>query len=330
MRVIKEADLTPNEKSYIGHIRNVNDIVNDTAYSLGRISRENWEKNRGGKYIARMYDFFETPSDIDIPGKNYQSGKLNNVIRGVREDMFKKRGDVNEWKEEHIVRDPAYLTAKRLSQILRLKAMDEYSGRIVKTMPHLITDNAKIAANKHFIKMPSGYGELSGKWVAERVAEDYRGFKFYNQVADTFYDALKMYDNMKIRRGMKKMLTVLNPGVRIGNRLMNYSFAFAGGVDPVTHFVNNKWAAKEIESKGPIYRYAMKRGILGKNIDMETIFNDLKNMESMRAKDADGIIKKLTRSYQQVDDVSKLSMMKTLIQQGFSPEKAAQHTMRTL
>lgn len=336
MRTIKESDLAPNEKLYIDHIRAQNDLINDLAYSLDKgngesyISRENWLKNRGGKYIARMYDFFEEAGDIDIPGKNYETGKLSHAIRGVREDLFKKRGEVDEWKQEHIVRDPAYLTAKRLSQILRLKSMNEYSDVVNRNMKHLVTDNENIARNKHFVKMPPGYGSLSGKWVAERVAEDYRGFKFYNQISDAFYDAFKMYDQMKLRRGMKKMLTVFNPGVRIGNRLMNYSFAFAGGVDPVTHFTNNRWSAKEIDSKGPVYRYAMKRGVLGKNIDMETIFSDLNNVENMRAKNAESLNRRLTKSYQQVDDVSKLSMIKSLMQQGFPIEKAVQHTMRTL
>jgi len=105
----------------------LNTFVHETTYADGFIPTDTYLKfkNDDGtvKYIARMYDEYELmPPEVDEfikQGNNATKYKIN-------ADIYKARKDVDDWKKEHAITDPVYLTTKRVMQVMQNHAIKEY------------------------------------------------------------------------------------------------------------------------------------------------------------------------------------------------------------
>ena len=75
---------------------------------------------------------------------------------------FKQRTDVNEWKQEYSIKDPAYLMGKRLQQTL----FNDELGRMFKWLG---SDSRYVAqtARPGFVQLSDhkAYGDLAGKFI---------------------------------------------------------------------------------------------------------------------------------------------------------------------
>lgn len=305
--------LTPQEKEAVGFLRTVSDFINDTNYQNGFISKELWQKNRGGKYIARAYEPFDFPPEV---ADFIKQSKLNLDL-----NPFKQRTNVNDWKQANAIRDPAYLVAKRIQQTLFNDELLKMFNDMRKT-PY-VSDIPKPG----FVQLSDhkGYGELAGRYVRKDIMDDIKGFFYTHDVAQKLYDVLTWYDRNPIRQGYKKLITVMNPAVRLGNNIGNYMFAWLGGINPATFLKNRSWANREIQSNGQIYRRMIKDGLLGTDTTKADITKFATEI-SRGIKDKN-ILRKFSDSldyrYGNADDVSKLSAMKTWLDRGYSYEEAA-------
>lgn len=311
-------DLTPEEQQATDFLRVVSDYINDTNYKNKFISKEKWLANRGGKYLARAYEEYDFPPEVaDFMTQRNAKFDLN---------PFKKREGVTDWKQENAIRDPAYLTAKRLQQTLFNDEVKRYTGWL-QTQKKLVSDTAKdgyVQLSDH-----KAYGGLAGKWIRKDAMEDIRGFFFTNEVAQKGYELLNWWDRNPLRRGRKKLLTVYNPAVRLGNETGNYVFSWLNGINPVTFAKNRQWAKQAIDGVDPIYRRMMKDGLLGSDVskaDITRIATELREgiTDKSDLKKLDDLI---TDSYGRVDDLAKLSAMKTWLDRGYTYEEASKRVL---
>jgi len=315
---IDEGSLTANEKEALKMVREVSDFINDTNHRLGFISDELWQKNRGGKYLARAYETFDYPPEVADFIKN----------KSLKFDLnpFKKRTEMTDWKKENAITDPAYLIGKRLQQTLFNSEVKKYTDWAMKS--GLISDTQK--AGYVQLSDSKAYGEAAGKWIRKDALEDIKGFFVSNDIGQKAYDILNWYDRNPLRRGQKMLKTVFNPAVRLGNRTGNYVFAWLNGINPVTFAKNKSWAKNAINSNDPIYRYAIQNGITGSDITKADItrisaelkrgVNDINTLQKINAW--------AKESYGRVDDVSKVAAFKTWLDRGVSPQEALNRTRR--
>lgn len=305
--------LTPKEKEATEFLRQVSDYINDTNYKNGFISEELWQSHRGGKYLARAYEPFDYAPEIA------------DFLKQSRMKMdlapFKQRTDVNDWKVDNAIRDPAYLVAKRLQQTM-------FNDEVLRTFDWLKgTDMVSQTPKAGFVQLSDhkSYGELAGKFVRKDVLDDVKGMYFVNDFANKVYDVLRAYDRNPIRQTQKQILTIFNPAVRLGNNFGNFFFAHLNGINPVTFAKNRAWASAESKGNGQLYRRMVKDGLLGTDTMKADIANFAQKVQS-GYKD-DGVVKKvlgsLQKRYGNADDVAKLGAMKTWLDRGYSYEEAA-------
>ena len=304
--------LTPKEKEATDFLRYVSDFINETNFKNEFISKEKYLENTDGKYIARAYEPYDFPPELaDFMEQRNQKLDL---------DPFKQRTEVTDWKQENAIRDPAYLVAKRLQQTLfndNFKSMANWLNTTDMVSDTMKPGYVKVADHK-------AYGEMSGKFIRKDALEDIKGFFFSNQTAQKAYDMLNWWDKLAPRRFRKKMLTVFNPAVRLGNNVGNYVFSWFNGINPVTFASNRSWADKAMKGNDPLYRRAIKDGLLGSDLtrgDIQRFANELKT----GTKD-DGVLRKIDKvlsdSYGRVDDLAKLSALKTHLDRGFTYDEA--------
>lgn len=305
-------NLSPKEKEATDFLRYVSDFINETNYKNGFITEEKYRSNTGGKYIARAYEPYDFPPEFaDFMEQRNQKLDLN---------PFKERGDVTDWKQENAVKDPAYLVAKRLQQTMFNDNFRNMANWLKST--ELVSESPKpgyVQVSDH-----KAYGDMAGQYVRKDALEDIKGFFFANQTAQKAYDMLNAWDKLAPRRFRKKMLTVFNPATRLGNQVGNYVFAWFNGINPVTFGSNKGWAKNAIKSNDPLYRRAIQDGLLGTDLtrgDIQRFASELKT----GTKDP-GILQKINQvlsdSYGRVDDLAKLSALKTHLDRGYSYEEA--------
>lgn len=313
--------LNDKEKEAVGVLRTMSDYINDTNYKNGFISEENWLKNRGGKYIARGYEKYEYPEEV--------SSLLKRANGKLELDPFRKRGEIEDWKKEDAVRDPAYLVAKRLQQTLFNDTVVKMSNELVKNKNY-VSDVEKSG----FVKVSDhkAYGELAGKYIRKDMMDDIKGFFFTHEAAQKMYDVLNWYDRNPLRTAQKKLLTVFNPAVQLGNKTGNYVFAWLNGINPITFTKNKAWAGQAIKNKDELVRLMTKEGLLGTDITKADIVKMAVELQASvkadgKVKNKDNVIKKINESvtshYTKTDDVAKIAAMKTWLDRGFTWEEAA-------
>lgn len=262
-------DLNAEEKILYDLLRNTGDFIHDYHYSvLKKIDKETYEENKG-KYIARAYDMYDLPKGVEEMIKDHNNVLSKQWSKRVDKkfnfDYLKARKEINDFKKEHMITDPVFLTSKRLRQTEQNAAIYEYSSKIAAD-PKLFTKDAAKAEAQGFEKMGEGYGELSEGYVAPHIVEDFKGYYYQNDMLNHLYDAAKIYDRHQFRQFLKKYHTVFSPAVQLGNASSNFVFSFLSGIDPVTYAKNLPAAYKEINTQGEIYMKLLKNGVLGSDV----------------------------------------------------------------
>lgn len=306
--------LNATEKSLHDAIRFANNFVHEWSHDHGFIDDATYEKYKG-KYIARLYEMFElVPPELR---EGMKSGRADFSMYTARKD------NVNL----DVLRDPVFATAKRLGQILQNEAVLEYAKSVANSKNIRVSDTEFPGAIQ--LGKPGQkpfYGDLTGKYVPQYIAEDFRGFFYSNAVMQKFYDAFRDYDRLALRQFLKKSHTVYSPLVQLGNFTANYSFAFWTGVDPVTYTANLFRAGSEISKKGPMFVEAVKNGLIGADI----MAGDLVPAQATGVKRGgilgiyDKFSEKSSRLYSGSDDIAKLSSYMSLRESGYSEQSAAQ------
>lgn len=300
---ISFADLTPQEKSLYKLVREGLDLVHDISYSNGHISKDIYLKNQGS-YTPRAYDLYEMPEEVS---KALGSKKIETGI-------YKAKTDINDWKQEHSLGDPVYTLGKRISQV--------EGNTVVKKYADFVASNAKYVSNEAkdgFTKLSDSpaYGNLKGKYVANFIAEDLKGYFFANENLQKVYDVFRDYDRLPIRQLQKKLLTVFNPTTNVGNIISNDIFAFMAGIDPYTFNRSMSEVLGDPKLKANYSRHLTKAGILGTDIT-RTDFTPSK----AKFDGKEGITDKITKFYGSVDDNAKLGSFHALIKKGYTTDEA--------
>jgi hypothetical protein len=248
-------DLNDQEKNLYDLLRTTNDFIHEWNFGQGLISKETYDEHKG-KYIARLYEQFElVPPDVK---EEFNKSRADFA-------MFKERKNAEDVDLE-ILKDPVYATVKRIAQMMRNQAIFEYadainaSGITVSNTPFPNSTQLGKPGDKPF------YGSLTGKFVPNYIAQDFKGFYFANEALQHLYSAFKGYDKNIARQVLKKSKTVYNPLVQLGNFLSNYSFAYWTGIDPMTFTKNQVKANKELKDQGRYYYDLLEGGVLGTDL----------------------------------------------------------------
>jgi len=326
---LKYKDLTTQEQQAADTLRDIGETINDASFRAGMITRKKWESNRGGRYIARMYNELENAPDVadylDIPDS-----------RGLFLGMYKTRVEMNDVLRQKLVRDPVKLAVIRARQVRSNEALMEY----MRTAD--VAGYVKQAPTKGYIKVKASEGERMhnwrGKYVRQDVYENVNGFTSLHKSANAMNDLLDLYDGNPARKLRKKMLTIYNPVVRTGNIASNYFFAYLNGVNPVTYQKNKMWAKKAIKGNDPLVLEARKAGLIGNNIvasdknlfDKDKEFmRDVSKMDSQKLGDrVKSVDDKMSNRYGMADDLAKLSALKAHVDRGYSVRQAITKTGR--
>jgi hypothetical protein len=229
-------------------------------------------------------------------------------------------------------------------------AILDYATHIAENNPELVSDSEK--AGFTYLKGGGKYGSskiwgpLTGKYVANHMYEDFTTYRFHNEIIDGVYDVLKVYDKTKARQFFKKLHTVFNPGVQLGNYLSNFTFAWLNGIDPLTFGANRVRARKIYNQKGKEYKELVESGILGSDVltsdfipmsskmsDATKVVDEERAGWLKRRKEAikKGAIKAdefATDTYVNNDNIAKLAAYLSLKDQGMDNTKAMETVYR--
>ena len=307
-------DLTPKELEVYNLIKEGLGIVHDMSYVNGGISPEMYKQNLG-KYNPRLYKDFEVPPEINK--------FINSSSKKMQTDLYRKKGDLNDWKKENKLDDPIYAMGKRLTQVETNRAIKKYTDFIASQL-HLVSD----VERKGFTKLSDSpaYGELRGKYVANSAVEELKGHFFANEGLNALYDAFRWYDRMPIRQLQKKLLTVFNPTTNVGNIVTDNVFGFLVGVDPYTLNKNIFDLKKNPSSYKQIANYLRQEGIIGTDITKTDFVNRVASIDDLATGNKKGVFAKISDKasslYGGTDDVYKAAALKSLLDQGKTLDEA--------
>lgn len=303
--------LNASEKALFDSLRAANDFIHEWSFRNNFISKATYDE-RKGTYIGKFYEDFELPDDL-------------------RENMKSSRADFHMFKQRKdgvtldVLEDPVYATAKRMTQIMQNQAIFDYAKQITASKDIKTSDTefpGSIQLGKPGDK--PFYGELTGKYVPQYIAEDFKGFFYTNSLMQSAFDTVKKYDKWWLRQFLKKSHTVYDPIVQLGNATANISFAFWAGVDPVTFLANMVPAAKELKTRGPVFVEAVKAGLIGADImSGDLVPAKAKNERTGLAGLYDKFNRVASGAYSGTDDISKLSAYISLKNNGYTAEQAA-------
>lgn len=330
---VKYDDLNPQEKQAADMLRDLGDSINDTSFRAGMISRKKWESNRGGRYIARLYNDIQNAPDVadllDLPDS-----------RGLFLGMYKSRVDLNDALRQKLIKDPVKLAVIRARQVRSNEALMGYMREAEKR------GYVQQKPTKGYVKISQEPGgrmhNWNGKYVRQDVYENINGYKALYKSANALNNVLDLYDGNPARRIRKKMLTLYNPVVRTGNVTSNYFFAFLNGVNPARFQVNKSWAKKALKNNDKLVLAAQKAGLVRNDIissdknlfDTNKQFNrDLtrasaKNMIDKVKNAPKAFDDKVGERYGRADDIAKLAALKAHVDRGYSVNEAIKKTAR--
>lgn len=308
-------------------IRKTNDYIHEWYHDQGLLDDDTYAQNKGS-YIARMYEDFEL-----------QDPEITNQIKSSRADfsMLKNRKEFEDVKAT-LLRDPVFATAKRVAQMMQTQAIFEYADAISKNKDIQVSDTPfpKSIRLGPEAKSKPFYGVLTNKFVPDFIAQDFKGFYFGNEALQSIFEGFRGYDKSVARQFLKKLHTIYNPLVQLGNKLSNYSFAFWAGIDPYTFTVNKFKAKDQIKNNGQYYQELVKSGVVGSDLLTTDLtpaqrLRDQQNALSQAGatvynKIIDVLNKasdKASEYYGKTDDISKLSAYISLVEDyGYSKEQA--------
>lgn len=328
------SDLSLQELRLYNTLRDMNDFIHEWHFQNEFIDAPTYEKHKG-KYFARMYEEIEKKEFADL------NEAIDKMPAGADFRMFKERKDFDEI-ELTLMNDPIYITSKRLAMMLHNKATLEFCNAVANDPSYRIYKNKEdIPENnvKGFRLLDSSgggkrYGELTNKYVPLALYEELRGTAFANKFVSTFYDGLRMYDGLAVRQFFKKTKTLYNPTTRLGNITTNFAFAWLAGVDPFTMIKNRVKAKDSLDKYDDYAKDLAMAGVLGTDVivadlsrkkDSEGILGFLQKagLREDIANKAKELDKYLMDSYGRTDDVAKISLYRSLVDDyGKSKEEA--------
>ena len=284
-------DLSFAELRLYNVLRDMNDFIHEWHYEHGFLGEGEaadalYEMNKGS-YFPRMYNEIENKKFEDL----YDAlAKLPNAADFT---MFKERKDFADVSESLTLKtDPIYITTKRFGQMMQNQAILQFCDYVSKSGDYKIyskKDQIPEGALKagNYRQLPYGknggkrYGELTGKFVPDIVAQQLMGVEFSNQIINLTYQAAKVFDKSFARQVLSKLKTTWNPLTRAGNITMNFVFASLMGIDPIT-LLKNRVAAKEsIDAYDADTRELDANGLLGVSMG-----RDLQDVDEKDAKEA--------------------------------------------
>lgn len=314
--------LTPEQATATQYLRRVLDAGHDKARALGVIDEVAYESNKGS-YLPRLRNEYEFPDDM----KQYMQRngfKMDDSLAKARKDIAKTGAD-------NIVNDPVYLVGKQIDFLNRFEAIQDF-GKYLNTRPDILSITPKTG----FVQLGEGklYGDLANKYVRRDVYESIMGFGFQNEHLANLYKMGNAWERNAVRRGRKKLMTVYNPVVQLGNATYNYVRALQAGVDPVTLSATATKALKEGTS-GTDFLMLKKAGVLGTDIGTAEIGKTAKRIAT--GQENKGLRKtiagalgvmddKVVSVYQGADDYAKVAFYKAIKSKGFSEQEALKRT----
>src|SRR3990167_10799523 len=197
-----------------------------------------------------------------------------------------------------------------VQQFQRNKAFVQYSDWLSKN------GSISPAPKKGYVQIPDNkaYGSLAGKHVLKEQAEDLQGFINETGAVQDIISLLNRYDRIGLRRARKSVLTIFNPGVRVGNRTFNNLIAGLNGINPVTF--NRNWfrGRKMMRSNSPEYLEATRAGIFSPSMIQKELYRT-QNITPRQNTVKRGI-KGVGDTYQAVDDRAKMATYLTFRERG--------------
>lgn len=239
-------------------------------------------------------------------------------------DGYKKTLSSSEWRKEHIITDPTYLTAKRVMQTIQNVAVKKYQQLIMQEHPDFVLSvkaGDPIPKGYTMIGSSRSWGLFRNKAVIDHIVEDFVGFKYSNAIANTAYDFLKLWDRTKVNQFYKKYRTVYNPMVQLGNMTGNVFFASINGINPAKFLSKAPEAWQLYHTNPPVFKSLLKSGTLG---DVG-ITGEMKPLDPLAIKSKNFLTKAdefATKAYVGADNLAKISAYLVFKEQGMSHEKA--------
>lgn len=332
-------DLSFSELRLFNFLRGTNDFIHEWHYRNGFLDENTYQKNKG-KYFARAYREIEENQYADI----YEA--INKAGAGAEFNMFRKRKEFSEI-ENLTLSDPIYITMKRMGAMIHNKAVFDFAQKVsnddnYKTYSKLSDVPQK---NKQYYKKlngngnPKRFGDLTNKYVPIEIYEQLYGTQFVSQFVTGLNDFATKYDNMFLRQLTKKLKTVGSPLTRAANVISGFSFAFMGGVDPITLMTNKPDARRSLESYDSYAQELTKAGLLGGQLtgmDIKksgansqgiSIIKSIPIVGEKTAKTYEYVEKLASDTYSKVDDITKIAYYRSLIENyGYSKEAALKMT----
>lgn len=318
----KAPTLTAADVAEVARLRKIIDLTHEGSHQIGLLDDKAYQANKG-TYFPRNFDaFFED----DVTRQIAKNNKLDLNIFKQRKDL----ADIPKEVLEKANRDPYYMTALRVQQYTKNKAVIDHTKWLAEAGGVLDTPKAG------YVQVPDSpaYGAIKGKYVLKEQLEDLQGFIYETDTAQHVVALLNTFDRNPARQFLKKTKTVYNPGVRIGNRTFNYLTATLNGINPITYTRNWARARQMMSNKSPEFLEATKAGVFGSSIIDKELYQvgdaltPVKgNIATKGARTADNAV---TNTYRGVDDKGKMATYLTFRERGLSPADAAERTRRAM
>jgi hypothetical protein len=273
-------------------------------------------------YLPRLYKTKEL--GLETPTLGTKKPMRMNV------DRFKHRQDIPQDVREAMgeIMEAGYPTAKGLMQLNQAVEKGKMF-RQVSQMQHLVTEDATVAAERGWIKMPvtNKLGDMSGKYAAPSVAEDLNSI---------------IREKGQLEQGYKKLLglwkygkVVMSPATHARNMFTNMFWLDVSGTGPSTQAKLFPQAIREMRLNGPMYQEAKKLGLVGTEMVGEDVVklqqnyliggapNTPLNVVKKALNYGKEAARKLGDVYQGEEQLFKMVKFMDNVNKGMTPQKAA-------
>lgn len=318
----KAPTLTAAEASEVARLRKIIDLTHEGSHQIGLLNDKAYQANKG-TYFPRNFDaFFED----DVTRQIAKNNKLDLNIFKNRKDL----ADIPKEVLEKANRDPYYMTALRVQQYTKNKAVIDHTKWLAEAGGVLDTPK------KGYVQVPDSpaYGAIKGKYVLKEQLEDLQGFIYETDTAQHVVALLNTFDRNPVRQVLKKTKTVYNPGVRLGNRTFNYLTSTLNGINPITYTKNWARSVQMMKNRSPEFLEATKEGVFGSSIIDKELYQVRDaltptggNVATKAGRNVDDAV---TNTYRGVDDKGKMATYLTFRERGLSPADAAERTRRAM
>ena len=222
------------------------DKLGKEAVDAGLLSAEKYEENVG-RYLARFYE----SKELEGPASKALKGIF--PAKPLRIDLarFKSRQDIPEEIRQAMgeILEAGYPTAKAMVQLKNAVENAKFFTQVAKTFVGKLEDG--------FVALPKTdrLGELSGKAVPAPIADS------INEIIRTKTNYEKITE--PIVASFKFGKVILNPATHARNMVSNLFLNEWEGLNPLKPSGIKAYAtaAKEMATKGPLYREAKAAGL---------------------------------------------------------------------